>query len=119
MELVGASHRVLRRLKLLSADQASVAEYVQAHARFHEILVSRCSNPWLMWMRQLLFAQSVRYRHYCVPFASEKAEFYDVNGPFLRAVLALDATIAERLLVEQYQRVCALICELLADRVPD
>jgi DNA-binding GntR family transcriptional regulator len=119
VELVAASHRVLRRLAQLDGSETTVANYIDAHARFHETLVSRCDNPWLLWMRKLLFAQSVRYRHFCVPLAREKSEFYAVEGPFLRAVFSKDADRAEKLLVSQYERVGALICEELTGLLPD
>jgi DNA-binding GntR family transcriptional regulator len=118
VELVAASHRVLRRLEGVEGNESEVAHYVDAHARFHETLVSRCGNPWLLWMRSLLFAQSVRYRHFCLPFAREKSDFYSADGPFLQAVFRKDADKAERLLVSQYERVCALICDRLKELLP-
>jgi DNA-binding GntR family transcriptional regulator len=118
VELMAASHRVLRRLELLSNDSASTTAYLEAHGLFHETLVSRCSNPWLIWMRRLLFAQSVRYRHYCLPFARDKAEFYDHRGAFLRAVFARDADRAEALLTEHYEQVCNRILAALKDKLP-
>lgn len=118
VELVAASHRVLRRLAQLDESEAAVANYIDAHARFHEAMVSRCTNPWLLWMRKLLFAQSVRYRHFCVPLAHEKSAFYAADGSFLKAVFNRDADAAERLLVSQYERVCTLICEHLKDLLP-
>jgi len=119
VELVAASHRVLRRLEQLDGSGDAAQNYVDAHARFHETLVSRCGNPWLLWMRGLLFAQSVRYRHFCLPFAREKSAFYGADGPFLQAVFAQDVDAAERLLVDQYERVCAVIYEDLKELLPE
>ncbi|WP_454882434.1 GntR family transcriptional regulator [Sphingomonas oryzagri] len=119
VELVAASHRVLRRLEQMDGSEAAIAQYVGAHARFHEALVSRCSNPWLLWMRGLLFAQSVRYRNFCVPFARDKSDFYSAEGPFLRAVFRKDSDAAENLLIKQYERVCALISARLTELLPD
>lgn len=119
VELVAASHRMLRRLEQLDGSEAAITHYVRAHARFHEAMVSRCNNPWLLWMRGLLFAQSVRYRNFCLPFARDKSEFYSAEGPFLRAIFCKDTDAAERLLIEQYERVCALICERLEKLLPD
>lgn len=118
VELVAASHRVLRRVEQLDQSEVAVANYIDAHARFHEALMSRCENPWLLWMRNLLFAQSVRYRHFCVPLAREKSEFYSAEGPFLKAVFRKDTDTAEQLLITQYQRVCELISERLKEVLP-
>jgi len=42
--------------------QALNPEWVDAHQRFHEALVAACDSPWLLRIRDSLFAQSERYR---------------------------------------------------------
>lgn len=37
-------------------------EWVDAHQRFHQALVAACDSPWLLKIRDSLFAQSERYR---------------------------------------------------------
>lgn len=71
------------------ADPAELnPDWVDAHQRFHEALVAACDSPWLLRIRDSLFAQSERYRS---ATASISRLQRDLNGEH-RAIA--DAAIA-------------------------
>jgi DNA-binding GntR family transcriptional regulator len=96
-DLVAAFHR-LRRTPLEAVDADAKEEWARAHAVFHDCLVAGCDNRWLLRMRQMLFAQSERYRRLSVALQADRRDLDAEHRGLMEAVLAHDETAAtERL----------------------
>jgi len=66
--LVGNYHRLSRTPYREPSDEERLSDaWVDAHALFHEALVSACGNIWLKRVRSTLYEQSERYRRLSVP----------------------------------------------------
>lgn len=78
--------------------------YASAHATLHAALVSACDSPWLLRLRDLLYAQSERYRYLAVPLAPEDRNVVEEHTELANAVLARDHTRALELLGEHLSR---------------
>lgn len=65
--------------------------YAEAHAAFHEALVSACENQWLLRMRSQLFTQSERYRRLSVPLQKPLRDLALEHQALMDAALAHDA----------------------------
>jgi len=61
---VMAAYHIMSNTKRVVGEGASAANeaWWAAHASYHRALVSACDSPWLMRLRDQLFAQSERYR---------------------------------------------------------
>jgi GntR family transcriptional regulator, carbon starvation induced regulator len=113
--LIGAVHRLERRYAELDNSAQSMHTFALAHAAFHQALVAGCSNHWLLWMRGLLYAQSVRYRTFCLPLARKKADLYEYQGEFVTAVLQRNADRAVTLMEHHYGKAAKLIGDALQE----
>jgi DNA-binding GntR family transcriptional regulator len=78
--------------------------YASAHATLHAALVSACDSPWLLRLRDLLYAQSERYRYLAVPLAPEDRNVVEEHTDLANAVLARDHGRALELLGEHLSR---------------
>ncbi|WP_158085722.1 GntR family transcriptional regulator [Henriciella aquimarina] len=87
-----------RAFESLSEQSVSEAAGMQAHERFHHALVSACGNRWLLKMQRMLYAQSERYRHLSIRFASPSRDVLGEHGQILDAVLSRDTEKATTLL---------------------
>lgn len=113
--LVAASHRLQRISETALDDPTRLDDsWASAHTAFHSALVASCDSPWLLRIRDMLFAQSDRYRHLSVPL---RRSHRDVNAEH-KAIL--DATIAD-----DADKACALLAEhfnattqILLDSIP-
>ncbi len=95
--LVAAFHR-LQRTPAQSGDPETKEEWAKVHAAFHDCLVAGCDNHWLMRMRQMLFAQSERYRRLSVALQADRRDLDEEHRGLMEAVLDHDAAAAtERL----------------------
>lgn len=102
--IVAAAHR-MERLQEQASDQEArrSSAWNQAHAEFHIALVDACQSPWLLRMRETLYAQSERYRLMSVPLDTDHHR--DVRGEHRRlmdAVLRRDADEAVRAVREHF-----------------
>ena len=90
-QAVAALHR-LSRIPTSRADQPGALnpDWSSAHARFHRALVEACDNAVLLRLRDLLYDESERYRHWCLPLtlAGEVRDVGQEHEAILRAVLA-------------------------------
>ncbi len=94
-EIVGALHRLLRTpLRVETDPQRNTDEWAAAHSRYHEVLVSACDSPLLLWMRHILFAQAERYRRLSVPLAEFDRDLDGEHRELAAAVVARDTTAA-------------------------
>jgi DNA-binding GntR family transcriptional regulator len=111
--LLAACHRLDRRLLGLDGSIEAEDLFADAHAGFHKALVSGCRNEWLLWMHDLLYAQSSRYRKLCMPTAAEKPRIHDFQGRFITHVLARETDTAVYLLEEYYSAARKIVTESL------
>lgn len=89
--------------------------WVDAHAEFHECLVSACASKWLLEIRASLYAQSERYRQLSVPFrigadrtlyiAAQENE----HRKLMEAALARDHRVMSEVLEAHFGRTPSLI----------
>lgn len=104
IRIVAAAHRMERLQDIPSDEEARKAPaWNQAHGAFHEALVSACPSVWLLRMRELLYAQSERYRLLSVPLDTDHHR--DVKAEHKRlvdAVLARDEPAALKALEEHF-----------------
>jgi GntR family transcriptional regulator, carbon starvation induced regulator len=104
IRIVAAAHRMERLQDIPSDEEARKAPaWNQAHAAFHEALVSACPSAWLLRMRELLYAQSERYRLLSVPLDTDHDR--DVKAEHKRlvdAVLKRDEAAAMKALEEHF-----------------
>lgn len=91
-----SSYHMLSRMSV--ADNNFTLNWVDAHANFHECLVSACDSPWLLRLRKTLYEQSDRYRCLSVPYATTSRNFNDEHKSIMEAVLNRDAPKAADLL---------------------
>jgi DNA-binding GntR family transcriptional regulator len=102
--LVAACHRLQRISETELDDPSRLNEgWASAHQAFHRALVAACDSEWLLRIRDMLFAQSDRYRHLSVPL---RRGHRDVNAEH-KAIL--DATIAGNA-----EQACTLLAEHLS-----
>lgn len=72
IRIVAAAHRMERLQEIPSeAEARRTPAWNQAHGAFHEALVSACPSAWLLRMREVLYAQSERYRLLSVPLDTD------------------------------------------------
>ena len=104
IRIVAAAHRMERLQDIPSDEEARKAPaWNQAHAAFHEALVSACPSAWLLRMRELLYVQSERYRLLSVPLDTDHDR--DVKAEHKRlvdAVLKRDEAAALQALEEHF-----------------
>ena len=108
--VVAASHRLSRTPTIDIANAPGLSDgYAAAHAAFHSALVSACDSPWLRRLRDLLYAQSERYRHLTVPLAQHDRDLVHEHGSLTQAALARDADTAVALLSEHLMRTANIL----------
>ncbi len=102
--LVAAHHRLVRTPEREAGDEGRVGEtFSAAHAAYHRALVAGCDSPWLLRLRELLFAQSERYRRLSVPLAREGRDLPREHREIVDAALARDADAAVALLSAHFE----------------
>ena len=73
-------------------DPGRVSEdWARAHERFHAALVAACDSPTLLRIRELLYAQSERYRRFSVPLDTEKRDLGAEHRAIADAAIARDS----------------------------
>lgn len=108
--IVAASHRLSKTPAVLPGHEMRLNEdYAAAHAAFHAALVSACDSIWLGRIRDLLYAQSERYRYLAVPLARHARDLVHEHVSLAEAALARDADRAVALLEEHLGRTAAAL----------
>lgn len=69
-------------------------DWVDAHQRFHQALVAACDSPWLLRIRDSLFAQSERYRSATASINRLKRDLNREHKAIADAAIARDAEAA-------------------------
>jgi DNA-binding GntR family transcriptional regulator len=86
-------------------------DWSQAHARYHAALVAACDSPWLLRLREILYAQSERYRQLSVPLDRRNRDVNAEHQAIADAVIARDTDRARRLLTEHIARTTRILLE--------
>ena len=109
-----AAHHVLRITPPLIDDVIN-PEWMNAHRRFHAVLVGGCPNAILLELRQRLFDEAELYRHRSAEHAGRKRDVTKEHLALLDAVLARDVRAATTL-IEAHLRTTA---DLARSSLPD
>jgi DNA-binding GntR family transcriptional regulator len=108
--IVAAFHRLSRTPERVPEDPVRINEaWASAHAAYHQALVSACDNSWLLRVRDLLYAQSERYRRLSAPFSEEKRDTETEHRKIMDAVLARDADHAYELMASHFRLTTRLL----------
>jgi len=86
-------------------------DYAEAHGDFHHALVDACDSPWLLRMREWLYAQSERYRYLTVPLATGERDLVHEHAEIVEATLARDADRAVALLRSHLEATARLLID--------
>lgn len=110
--IVSAAHRLSKTPTRDPQEAARLNEdYADAHAAFHHALVAACDSPWLLRMRDWLYAQSERYRYLTVPLAHGHRDLVHEHAQIVDAALARDADRAVSLLTDHLTTTARLLTE--------
>ena len=93
--IISAFHQMSRTSQRAEDDRARLSdEWADAHCAFHAALVGACDSPWLLRLRDILYAQSERYRRLSVPVAPDKRDLDREHRAIMEAVLARNVDCA-------------------------
>tara|TARA_B100000749_G_scaffold227588_1_gene183364 strand:+ start:168 stop:908 length:741 start_codon:yes stop_codon:yes gene_type:complete len=110
--IVSAAHKLGKTPTRDPREAARLNEdYADAHAAFHHALVAACDSPWLLKMRDWLYAQSERYRYLTVPLAHGDRDLVHEHAQIVDAALARDADRAEALLTDHLMATARLLID--------
>jgi DNA-binding GntR family transcriptional regulator len=112
--IVSSAHRLARTPVNVEGQSRLNDDYAKAHSAFHAALVSACDSPWLLRMRNWLYAQSERYRYLTVPLARRERDIGEEHRQQVEAALARDADRAVFLLEAHL----SATARILIDREP-
>ena len=96
---VVAAHHVLSVTTLRGPDGSVTAAWMDAHRRFHAVLVNGCTHPMLLSIRQQLSDQAELYRHRSSDDADQPRDVAGEHRALVDAALARDITGVAELLV--------------------
>lgn len=116
--IVSASHRLSKTPTRDPVDPARLNEdYADAHAAFHHALVAACDSPWLLRMRDWLYAQSERYRYLTVPLVDSDRDLVHEHAEIVAATLERDADRAVMLLGEHLLATARMLTDMSSSSV--
>lgn len=110
--IVGAYHQLSRTPERATDDPGRKNQsdaWAAAHAAFHQALVSACQNAWLLRLRDLLYAQSERYRHLSEVFSDTARDVESEHRNIKDAVLARDPERACQLMAAHFRLTADLL----------
>lgn len=97
--VVAAFHTLVRIAERQPDDPDRLNEaWASAHRAYHEALVSACDSPWLLRLREMLYAQSERYRRLSAPLSGFTRDVVSEHRQIVEAALAHDADLAVSLM---------------------
>jgi DNA-binding GntR family transcriptional regulator len=119
--LVAVHHRLSRTPERESSDAPRLSEaWAEAHAAYHRALVAGCDSPWMLRLREILYAQSKRYRRFSVPLARAGRDVAREHREIMEAALARAADRAVALLAAHLERTSVILLEAEAGQsMPD
>jgi DNA-binding GntR family transcriptional regulator len=110
--LVAAFHRLSRTPERDPDDEQRMNEaWSEEHASFHEALVRGCDSPWLLRLREILYAQSERYRRLSVPLAKITRDLNREHQDIMDSVIARDAGRAKMLMADHLELTMRVLLE--------
>ncbi|WP_432260227.1 FCD domain-containing protein [Cupriavidus sp. TMH.W2] len=118
-EVVAAHHRLTRIPMVLRGKEGALnPEWEEAHAVFHEVLVSGCRSAWLRRFSIVLRDQTARYRFLslAVPRAARKRDVAAEHEAIVNAIVARNAREASKLLSDHFQATTDLVLKYLAQQ---
>ncbi|NQV20554.1 MAG: FCD domain-containing protein [Rhodospirillales bacterium] len=93
--VVATYHRFSKQSLHDHGDPEHMAEgWAEARTEFHQALVSACPSPWLLRLRDLLYAQSERYRRLSVAVAQHDRDVASEHRKLMEAALARNTEVA-------------------------
>lgn len=111
-QLVGVFHRLSRTPEREPEDPQRMNEaWSSVHAAFHRALVSACDSPWLLRIRDTLYAQSERYRRLSVPLAQIERNLNREHQDIMEAALARDLEQAKALMTQHLELTTRVLLE--------
>ncbi len=111
-DIVAALHKLSKTPFHAERDPGRAAdEFALAHTDFHDALVRACDSPWFLKLRDILYAQSERYRRLSVPLAKYSRDASKEHRDIAAAVLARKADMAVKLLTKHLQTTTRIILE--------
>lgn len=82
----------LSRIDVARKDSHSINPlWAETHRRFHEALATACDSPWLLRLREVLYAQTERYRSFSVPLDRSRRDIHSEHKAIADAAIARDA----------------------------
>lgn len=99
--LVAAFHRLQRLPEREPADPDRLSDaWSQAHNVFHESVVAASPSSWMLKLREMLYAQSERYRRLSLPLRRIARDVGAEHKGIYEAVMARDAELAVERMVQ-------------------
>ncbi|MFD1881168.1 GntR family transcriptional regulator [Paracoccus pacificus] len=103
--IIAIYHQLARTPERAAEDASRVNDsWAKVHHQFHATLVEACDSPWLLRIREMLYAQSERYRRLSVPLAHQTRELDREHHGIMQAVLARDPDQASVLIGEHLRK---------------
>jgi GntR family carbon starvation induced transcriptional regulator len=97
--VVSAFHRLAKGSSSNSADPRLVdPEWERCHAAFHYSLVAGCNSPLLLQIREAVYAQGDRYRHFYLTYVAGQRDHLAEHRLLMEATLRRDVEEAVRLI---------------------
>jgi len=88
-------------------------DWDHGHAIFHAALVAACDSPWLLRLREQLYAQSHRYQRLSLSMTSPRRDSQREHAELMDAVLRRDQDLAAKLMLEHLRRTAEIVMEAL------
>jgi DNA-binding GntR family transcriptional regulator len=112
--VTGAHYRFANTPVHDAHDPARISQqFSDAYAEFRKTLLSACDNAWLLRMRDMLHAQSERYRQVCTVLGPRHLDYHQGYAGVVGAALKRDADRAVDLLTERLRANAASMREAL------
>jgi DNA-binding GntR family transcriptional regulator len=90
--VVSAFHRLAKASNKDAADPRLVdSEWERCHAAFHYALVAGCNSPLLLQMREAVYAQGDRYRHFYLTYVAGQRDHLAEHRMLMEAALRREA----------------------------
>lgn len=83
-------------------------DWTEAHANFHRALVFTCDSPWLLRIREQLFAQSERYRRINIRMSANVRDLRTEHEEIAKAVLSRDLAHSVQLVTDHLRSTATL-----------
>lgn len=114
-QVVLANYR-LSRIPRSDADDHFVAnaEWETCHKTFHMTLISQCGSSMLLRFCDQLYDQNIRYRQLSGSTAYPSRDVAEEHSSICDAILATDADLAARLLIQHYNQTSDFLKEKLS-----